>query len=69
MAKCSARGCKRDRGKDQIFCRAHWFGLPKSVRDEIWRLYRTEPGSDRHRRAVFAAIMHVSRAIRKESAG
>ena len=25
-------------------CRAHWFTLPKPIRDEIWRTYR--PGQE-----------------------
>lgn len=56
MPKCPAKNCSAAIGTDQVACRTHWFKIPKPLRDQIWQLFRTKPGSDQHRNAVFAAI-------------
>jgi hypothetical protein len=40
--------CDNERTRQQAFCRSCWFSLPKPLRDEIWHLYRHEPGSRNH---------------------
>lgn len=55
--KCrAASGCTSTHHDNQVACRTHWFRLPKEVRDEIWRLYRSAPGSMAHVSAVHAAL-------------
>lgn len=39
--RCTALGCQKTRSADQVFCKPHWFKLPRLVRDEIWAAYRT----------------------------
>lgn len=39
MHTCPKTGCSA-RVPDEMFaCRPHWFSLPKTTRDEIWRAY------------------------------
>lgn len=53
--ECPAPGCTRRVPSIMYACRQHWFALPKSIRDEIWRAYRREPLSDEHVAAMQAA--------------
>ena len=53
-------GCARSHGEDQVCCRQHWFQLPQSMRNEIWRLYRREAGSQAHVKAVYDALDYLS---------
>jgi hypothetical protein len=53
---CRVTGCLKEHANNLLCCRGHWFALPTSVRDEIWRLYRTAPGSDAHREAALNAL-------------
>lgn len=46
-------------------CREHWFGLPKKIRDAIWREYR--PGQERDKQPSYRylavqrlAVMHTA---------
>jgi hypothetical protein len=58
--KCPVNGCWRQRKSSiHVMCPYHWFKVPPELRDKIWRLYRTEPGSDSHRMAIQAAIEDV----------
>jgi len=65
--KCRVDNCIRAHNDDQAFCRSHWFALPKRVRDEIWLLLRTMPGSEQHRRAIFDALdfLNIREATRR----
>lgn len=54
--RCRVSGCTGSHSTDQVCCRSHWFALPLAVRNEIWKLYREEDGSDAHRTAVFNAL-------------
>lgn len=37
---CHATQCKVKVPPEMFMCKRHWFMLPKSMRDEIWRTYR-----------------------------
>ncbi len=37
---CPVPGCEQIRKMNQMMCRAHWFRVPKDLRDRIWRLVR-----------------------------
>lgn len=42
--ECHWPGCNKQVPPAMWGCRAHWFALPKSLRDDIWRTYR--PGQE-----------------------
>lgn len=37
---CHATNCKVPVPPEMFTCRKHWFSLPKSLRDAIWKAYR-----------------------------
>lgn len=41
---CHWRGCNVETPPSMWGCRAHWFKLPKRLRDKIWATYR--PGQE-----------------------
>lgn len=45
---CPADGCDAVTAAGKFMCRRHWFGLPRLLRDEVWRTYRIILG---HRRS------------------
>lgn len=67
--RCPARGCPAQIPQTMLFCRRHWFVVPKDMRDEIWRLYRAEAGSQAHRAACFEAIEFVNERLAVETEG
>lgn len=38
---CHATGCDIHVPPEMFMCRAHWFALPKNMRNAIWRTYRS----------------------------
>lgn len=42
--RCAARGCKRRVPIKMLMCRAHWYTVPKPIRDRVWATYR--PGQE-----------------------
>jgi hypothetical protein len=54
---CHWPGCEKQVPPAMWGCRAHWYRLPKPLRDEIWRSYRPGQETDRKpsRRYVAAA--------------
>lgn len=54
--QCPAPGCKRRVVPDhRLSCPVHWFQLSSAVRSEVWRTYRTAPGSQEHHAAIASA--------------
>lgn len=43
--ECHAHGCTTPVPPKMFMCKLHWYGLPTSLRDAIWREYR--PGQER----------------------
>jgi hypothetical protein len=37
---CHATNCKAKILPEMFMCKRHWFKLPKTIRDRIWREYR-----------------------------
>lgn len=37
---CRAEGCTTTHQRSMLMCRRHWLGLPKTMRDEHWRICR-----------------------------
>lgn len=48
--ECPIEGCEAGRGERQLMCRAHWYKVPKELRDRVWatarRMWDDEPGGD-----------------------
>ena len=38
--RCAAEGCCTVIGRGKLFCPAHYFSLPKPLRDDLWRTWR-----------------------------
>jgi hypothetical protein len=38
--KCPHPTCQKPKPFDNYACSSHWFSLPKSIRDAIWKAYR-----------------------------
>lgn len=44
MAYCPVADCTNAHAAGMLMCRAHWFSVPKLLRDELWRAYRSDEG-------------------------
>lgn len=38
--RCPHPSCERLKPFEMYACKAHWFSLPKPIRDDIWSAYR-----------------------------
>jgi hypothetical protein len=63
---CHAPGCDVPVPPKLFACKAHWFSLPKHLRDAIWRHYR--PGQERDKNPS-AAYVAAARAAQEYLAG
>jgi hypothetical protein len=57
---CHWPGCNQQVAPARWGCRAHWFALPKHLRDRIWRAYR--PGQERDQKPS-AEYVTVAREV------
>ena len=62
---CHATGCEIRVPPRMFMHRAHWFALPKAMRDAIWAMYRpgqekTKDPSPEYLDAAFAAIRYIA---------
>ena len=61
---CHARGCEKSCPPKHLMCKAHWFKVPKALRDAVWSAYvpgqevSKDPTSEWHE-AADAAIASV----------
>ena len=55
---CPVPGCGDQIDQTRLMCRRHWYQVPKRLRDQVWRSWRSgqEANSHEHQRAVFQAI-------------
>lgn len=61
--RCPAPGCEERVPRAQYACRAHWFQIPKPLRDELWRAYREDGAlSEPHLAAMEACDDFLERA-------
>jgi hypothetical protein len=67
---CPAKGCPRRVGQRMLMCRAHWFMVPKPLRDAVNDAYRggLGAGSGAHRAAVLDAIGAVNAKLTAQAA-
>lgn len=74
MSECAAAGCAAAVHPSRLMCRAHWFLVPKVLRDRVWDSYRrgqeTDPAlaSAAYMAAYHAAVAHVARREGKPEA-
>lgn len=53
--RCPAPGYTEAVPSDRYACRAHWFSIPRELRDRLWMAYRYNgPLSDEHVAAMEA---------------
>lgn len=58
---CPAAGCTAQVPYAQFACRAHWYSIPKPLRDELWRAYRVDGQlSDAHLAAMSACRAYLA---------
>lgn len=57
---CHAHGCERTVPPRMWGCRAHWFGLPKKIRDAIWREYRPGQENDKKPSWRYMAVQQLA---------
>lgn len=61
--KCPAPGCNVDVPFEQFACRAHWYSLPKDLRDALWSSWnRYGSGSVEHADAMDRCITWLNGA-------
>jgi hypothetical protein len=66
---CHWPGCKRVVPPSRWGCKAHWFDLPKRLRDKIWAAYR--PGQEITKtpsQEYIAVAMEVQAWIKEKAA-
>jgi hypothetical protein len=71
--KCHWPTCNRDVPPKMWGCRAHWFKLPKNLRDWIWRTYvpgqeKTKTPSPEYLEAATEVQKWIATEIREGSA-
>lgn len=54
--KCFAPRCPTIVGNDLLSCRPHWYGLPRELRNEVWRTAHL-PMLDDDRADVLARVV------------
>jgi hypothetical protein len=59
---CHAPGCDVVVPPKIFACRAHWFALPKQVRDAVWREYREGQERDKRPSRRYMAVQTLARA-------
>lgn len=57
--KCPSNDCEAQVALSMFACRAHWFSLPKPMRDRIWSAYRGND-SAAHARAMIEATAFLN---------
>jgi hypothetical protein len=58
MGLCPVPGCDDQIDQTRLMCRRDWYQVPKRLRDEVWRTWRSgqEANSRAHQLAVLQAI-------------
>lgn len=64
VPRCPVHGCSAHRKRWALMCARHWYTVPKSLRDRVWKEYRSRPGSLPHRRACMDAIQSANQQAR-----
>jgi hypothetical protein len=56
--RCAAPGCGDQIDPTRLMCRRDWYRVPKRLRDQVWRTWRSgqQSSSHEHQQAVLQAI-------------
>jgi hypothetical protein len=56
--RCPVPGCREPIDPSRLMCRAHWYRVPRHLRDLVWATWRSGEGalSSEHQQAVRVAI-------------
>ena len=57
---CHAHGCTVEVPPKMLMCRAHWFSLPKVLRDAIWAEYRVGQERDKEPSLRYMAVQRLA---------
>lgn len=57
---CHAHGCTAAVPPRMFACRRHWYGLPKKIRDAIWREYRSGQERDKRPSLRYLAVQQLA---------
>lgn len=57
---CHAHGCSKPVPPRMLFCKAHWFALPKDVQQAIWREYRPGQEIDKEPSFRYLAVQRLA---------
>ncbi|HEY2936938.1 MAG TPA: hypothetical protein VGJ25_10075 [Gaiellaceae bacterium] len=57
--ECPAPGCAERVPFERFACPAHWFSIPKPLRDELWHAWRFGTVAD-HLRARAACVAYLA---------
>lgn len=56
MHRCPGPECEREVNVTMLACHGHWYQVPASIRNAVWREYKKAPGSPAHRHAMDLAV-------------
>lgn len=57
---CHSPDCNRTVPPRMLFCRAHWYALPKKIQDAIWREYRPGQEIDKKLSLRYLAVQRLA---------
>jgi hypothetical protein len=61
LRTCPVEGCEETHTRSKLMCISHWYSVPKDLRDELWRAYRSDGVlSDAYVEAMDACIAAAS---------
>lgn len=65
--ECPIPRCTGQIDPSRLMCRAHWYTVPKELRDHVWATWRSGQGafSGEHQEAVRAAVAAVAQVSGK----
>ena len=63
--KCPIIGCERVPEQGHLMCKPHWFMVPQSLRNDVWKAYDHGRGllSEAYAKARDAAIGSVNKSV------
>ena len=60
--QCPVARCPAGVAPDRLMCRFHWYLVPRTLRDAVWRTWNSgeDAGTEGHRLACSAAVLAVN---------
>lgn len=63
--KCPVKGCANTKEHWHLTCASHWRQVPRHVQAKVYRLYRTEQGSEQHRVTCLTIVDILNYGVHK----